>query len=97
MFRFRRATCWQQSMRDGCGNYMADQAGFRERSSGPSNSAWYLDPVVAEHKRQAHLDLLRQWMGTGSSGKVLRTDLFEESNGKDQILFDPLFGDCRIS
>jgi SAM-dependent methyltransferase len=54
-------------------------------------AAWYLDPVVAEHKRQAHLGLLRRWIGCKGTGRILKTDLFEESNRTDQVLFDPLF------
>jgi SAM-dependent methyltransferase len=58
--------------------------------------AWYLDPVVANHKRQAHIALLRRWLGDAGTRRVLKTDLFEESNKTDQILFDPLFEKSRV-
>jgi SAM-dependent methyltransferase len=56
-----------------------------------AGAAWYLDPAVGEHKRQAHLGLLSRWIGCNGTGRILKTDLFEESNRIDQILFDPLF------
>jgi len=58
--------------------------------------AWYLDPVVANHKRQAHIALLQRWLGDAGTRSVLKTDLFEESNKTDQILFDPLFEKSRV-
>ncbi len=75
---------------------MEDRASSSESSSAATIPAWYLDPVVAEHKRQTHLALLRRWLGPGGTGRILKTDLFEESNRIDQILFDPLFEPYRI-
>jgi SAM-dependent methyltransferase len=75
---------------------MEDQTASRLKGEEPTNNAWYLDPVVAEHKRQVHLALLRRWLGTEVSGKILKTDLFEESNKTDQILFDPLFEQGQV-
>lgn len=53
----------------------------------PAPRSWYLDPIVAEQKRGAHLDLVARWAGK-NVGRLLKTDLFEESNGADQLLFD---------
>jgi len=47
--------------------------------------SWYLDPLVAEQKRCEHLALLRTWSG-GAPAIVLKTDLFEEANGADELL-----------
>lgn len=52
----------------------------------PSRS-WYLDPIVARQKQQAHLELVARWT-TKTAGRLLKTDLFEEANGADQLLFD---------
>jgi SAM-dependent methyltransferase len=52
----------------------------------PSRS-WYLDPIVARQKQQAHLELVARW-STKTAGRLLKTDLFEEANGADQLLFD---------
>jgi SAM-dependent methyltransferase len=61
---------------------MADSAG--SVASGAPES-WYLDPVVAKQKRDEHLALLRAWWDAGSA-RVLKTDLFEEANGADELL-----------
>jgi len=53
--------------------------------------SWYLDPLAARQKQQAHLELVARWAGKGD-GRLLKTDLFEEANGADQLLFD-LCGD----
>lgn len=49
---------------------------------------YHLDPVMAEHKRRVHLDLLRRWCPVGPGARVVKTDLFEEALGADQVLFD---------
>lgn len=48
----------------------------------------YLDPFLAEMKRQAHLTLIERWGGMPSQGKVLKTDLFEEATGPSAFLTD---------
>jgi SAM-dependent methyltransferase len=53
-----------------------------------ASSSWYLDPLVALQKREVHLELMRHWAGDGTPARLLKTDLFEEANGEDQILFD---------
>ena len=35
-----------------------------------------------------HLDLVRRWSGGARPARMLKTDLFEEANGADHILFD---------
>ncbi len=50
--------------------------------------SWYLDPLAARQKRQAHLDLIRKWWGGSGTEYVLKTDLFEEAFGEDRILPD---------
>jgi SAM-dependent methyltransferase len=56
---------------------------------------WYLDPLVARAKRRDYLRLIERWMKGVRPGKVLKTDLFEEAFGEDQLLFD-LFPDAQI-
>ena len=51
-------------------------------------ASWYLDPLAAEQKRRIHQELVRRWTGKTSPQTVLKTDLFEEANGADWILFD---------
>lgn len=57
--------------------------------------SWYLDPLVARQKQQVHLELVARWAGK-NAGRLLKTDLFEEANGADQLLFD-LCGDCGMA
>ena len=47
--------------------------------------SWYLDPLVARQKRDKHLALLRTWCD-GCRGVMLKTDLFEEAHGADELL-----------
>ncbi len=58
------------------------------RARGPESDSWYLDPVAARQKRQVHLDMVRTWAGNLGVRTFLKTDLFEEANGMDHILFD---------
>ena len=53
--------------------------------AGGAPESWYLDPLVAKQKRDEHLALLRAWWD-GGSARVLKTDLFEEANGADELL-----------
>jgi SAM-dependent methyltransferase len=48
----------------------------------------YLDSFLGEVKRQAHLSLLRRWGCIPATGRVLKTDLFEEAMGTDAFLGD---------
>jgi SAM-dependent methyltransferase len=48
--------------------------------------AYHLDPVMAEHKRRVHLALLRRWCPLPRGARVLKTDLFEEALGGDEVL-----------
>jgi SAM-dependent methyltransferase len=61
---------------------MADSAAGVD---GGAPESWYLDPLVAQQKRDEHLALLRTWWHGGST-RVLKTDLFEEANGADELL-----------
>lgn len=63
-------------------------------SSEPSRS-WYLDPLVAQQKRRVHRDLVYRWAGAIQVRTFLKTDLFEEANGEDHLLFDLYPCDCR--
>jgi SAM-dependent methyltransferase len=56
--------------------------------------SWYLDPLVAEQKRQLHLDLARQWAPAVNPARVLKTDVFEDAYGPDHLL-PSLFPDAR--
>ncbi|MBI5563603.1 MAG: methyltransferase domain-containing protein [Chloroflexi bacterium] len=55
----------------------------------------YLDPFLGQLKRQAHLDLIERWGGLPSTGRVLKTDLFEEALGPDAFLWE-MAGDERV-
>ena len=46
--------------------------------------SWYLDPLVAEQKRMAHLELCRRW-SPGVVRRALKTDSFEEAFGEDAL------------
>jgi SAM-dependent methyltransferase len=48
---------------------------------------YYHDAIVGELKRDAHLALIRRWCGDLTGKLVLKTDLFEEAHGPDQLLF----------
>jgi SAM-dependent methyltransferase len=76
---------------------MENSRGFWNNYGVTLDNAWYLDPIVAEHKRQNHLALLRRWIGNAPPGRILKTDLFEESHKTDQILIDPLFISHQIT
>jgi len=58
------------------------------RTTGAASTSWYLDPLVAEQKRAVHLDLMRAWSNSSPPARLLKTDLFEDANGDDHILFD---------
>ncbi len=60
--------------------------------SDEESRSWYLDPLAAEQKRRANLGLVRQAAGDRTPRIVLKTDLFEEANGADEILFGLDFG-----
>ena len=54
------------------------------------SSSWYLDPLAALQKRRTNLEVvLKALEGLEEPPRVvLKTDLFEEANGDDQLLFD---------
>ncbi len=56
-----------------------------EGIAGRESPSWYLDPLVAEQKRVANLSLLHRWTSDARGGTLLKTDLFEEANGSDEI------------
>lgn len=49
---------------------------------------YYHDAVIGRIKREAHLRLIARWCGDLRGKVVLKTDLFEEAHGSDQLLFD---------
>ena len=51
-----------------------------------SEPSWYLDKLTAAQKREAHVGLVRRWAACLTVERVLKTDLFEEAFGEDQIL-----------
>jgi len=51
---------------------------------------WYLDHLVARQKRAEHQRLIRRWTAGTTPQTLLKTDVFEEAHGGDQILFDLL-------
>jgi len=48
---------------------------------------WYLDPLVAAQKRTVHVEWIRRNVSVSRVPVMLKTDLFEEANGEDQLLF----------
>ena len=48
----------------------------------------YLDEFLANMKRNAYLALIERWGGLPSSGRILKTDLFEEAMGPDAFLVE---------
>src|SRR5215208_3058786 len=50
-------------------------------------AAPYLDPLMAEAKRRAHLALLDRWLPPLEGARLLKTDLWEEAVGGDELLF----------
>ena len=59
-----------------------EEVGTKDRRS------WYLDPLVAKQKREAHGELLLPWPEELRAGLILKTDLFEEAFGDDAVLGD---------
>jgi len=57
-----------------------------------STPNWYLDRLVADQKRAQHQRLIRRWTADTKPQSLLKTDVFEEAHGGDQILFDLLQG-----
>ncbi len=49
---------------------------------------WYLDPLTALSKKKEHLRLIERWLIGRMPARLLKTDLFEEAFGEDQLLFD---------
>jgi ubiquinone/menaquinone biosynthesis C-methylase UbiE len=47
-----------------------------------------LNPVLDEHKKIIHEQLLARWGEIKPGTRVLKTDLFEEATGPDQLLFN---------
>src|SRR5690349_10143356 len=58
--------------------------GVSERIAG----RYYHDAIIGGLKRDAHLKLIGGWCGDLAGKLVLKTDLFEEAHGPDQLLFD---------
>lgn len=59
------------------------------------SNSWYLDPLVAQQKRDVFLGMIRRSVHAAPTGAVLKTDLFEEANGEDRIL-DRLSPSARL-
>ena len=58
---------------------------------------WYLDPVVARQKRAVHLEWIRRNVPALSVSVLLKTDLFEEAYGDDELLFSlPFEAELKI-
>ena len=59
---------------------------------------WYLDPLAAAQKREVHLEWIKRNAPPGLRIEtVLKTDLFEEAYGQDELLFSlPFDGSLKI-
>jgi SAM-dependent methyltransferase len=55
---------------------------------GFGNKPHYLDAFLGALKRRAHLELIQRWGGIPETGRMLKTDLFEEAAGPDAFLGD---------
>jgi len=66
-----------------------------ERLVDESTDSWYLDPLAAVQKRNANLGFIRRWSEGFQAETLVKTDLFEEANGLDRILFDLNCGQSR--
>jgi SAM-dependent methyltransferase len=64
----------------------------------PRQPNWYLDPLAAAQKRAVHLEWIRRNVPPGLPIQtVLKTDLFEEAYGRDELLFSlPLDAGLKI-
>jgi SAM-dependent methyltransferase len=49
--------------------------------------------TLGRYKRQAYLDLIRDWCGSIAGKHILKTDLHEEAYGSDMFLFDLITAD----
>jgi SAM-dependent methyltransferase len=65
---------------------------------GPGRPNWYLDPLVAAQKRDVHLQWIARNVPAGSQVQtLLKTDLFEEAYGQDELLFSlPFDADLKL-
>jgi ubiquinone/menaquinone biosynthesis C-methylase UbiE len=59
-----------------------------ERTAGAWSVKNLSDKLLGEHRRKAHLELMARWADVSSVQRILKTDLFEEAFGTDQLLFD---------
>jgi len=50
--------------------------------------SYHIDNILCLQKKAAYLDLITQWADLTICRRLLKTDLFEESVGKDDLLFD---------
>jgi SAM-dependent methyltransferase len=58
------------------------------RAQQPGQPNWYLDPLAAAQKRAVHLEWIARNVPPGLRIQaVLKTDLFEEAYGHDELLF----------
>ncbi len=59
-----------------------------------AGSTWYLDPVVAKQKGDLNLELIQRWSFGKKVETFLKTDVFEEANGGDELM-SRLFPDAE--
>jgi SAM-dependent methyltransferase len=70
---------------------------YWDRVARSQTAAYHLDPVMAEHKRRVHLALLRRAGPLSGGARILKTDLFEEALGGDEVLLSwPETGEARV-
>lgn len=49
---------------------------------------YHIDNVLCKHKKDTYLNLITRWADLTHCKNLLKTDLFEESAGQDDLLFD---------
>jgi SAM-dependent methyltransferase len=80
---------WRWHFRGAPRGTAASSSEYWDRVAQPmAKKPHYLDAFLAAQKRQAYLGLIERWGGAPTTGRVLKTDLFEEAMGPDAFLLD---------
>jgi ubiquinone/menaquinone biosynthesis C-methylase UbiE len=49
---------------------------------------YHIDSILCKHKKDSYLHLINRWTDVSRSKRLLKTDLFEEAVGEDDLLFN---------
>jgi len=64
---------------------------YWDRIANKLEGKYYFDSQIGKYKSDCILAVVERWLGALNGGIVLKTDLWEEAFGSDQILFHPDF------